>query len=74
MVVCDNAEQYRSEYADYFAFLKANGFRTMTCHSMAAWNNRSAASLDQVNLHGVKCLFMGEIIRFGAWRDAAQPL
>jgi predicted O-methyltransferase YrrM len=32
IVVCDNTEQYRSEYADYFAFLKdpANGFRTMT--------------------------------------------
>lgn len=30
IVVCDNTEQYRSEYADYFAFLGANGFRTMT--------------------------------------------
>jgi predicted O-methyltransferase YrrM len=30
IVVCDNTEQYRSDYADYFAFLKANGFRTMT--------------------------------------------
>lgn len=32
IVVCDNTEQYRNEYADYFAFLKnpANGFRTMT--------------------------------------------
>jgi predicted O-methyltransferase YrrM len=32
IVVCDNTEQYRSEYADYFAFIKnpANGFRTMT--------------------------------------------
>ena len=30
IVVCDNTEQYRSEYADYFAFLSANGFRTMT--------------------------------------------
>jgi predicted O-methyltransferase YrrM len=32
IVVCDNTEQYRSEYADYLAFLKnpANGFRTMT--------------------------------------------
>ena len=30
IVVCDNTEQYRSEYADYFAFLEANGFRTMT--------------------------------------------
>jgi predicted O-methyltransferase YrrM len=32
IVVCDNTEQHRSAYADYFAFLKnpANGFRTMT--------------------------------------------
>ena len=32
MVVCDNTEQYRSEYADYLAFLNdpANGFRTIT--------------------------------------------
>jgi predicted O-methyltransferase YrrM len=30
IVVCDNTEQYRTEYADYFAFLEANGFRTMT--------------------------------------------
>jgi predicted O-methyltransferase YrrM len=32
IVVCDNTGQYRSEYADYFAFLldPANGFRTMT--------------------------------------------
>jgi predicted O-methyltransferase YrrM len=32
IVVCDNTERYRSEYADYFAYLKnpANGFRTMT--------------------------------------------
>jgi predicted O-methyltransferase YrrM len=30
IVVCDNTAQYRSEYADYFGFLKANGFRTMT--------------------------------------------
>jgi predicted O-methyltransferase YrrM len=30
IVVCDNTEQYRNEYANYFAFLKANGFRTMT--------------------------------------------
>jgi predicted O-methyltransferase YrrM len=31
-VVCDNTEQYRSDYADYFAFIDdpANGFRTMT--------------------------------------------
>jgi predicted O-methyltransferase YrrM len=32
IVVCDNTRQYRSEYADYLAFLNhpANGFRTMT--------------------------------------------
>jgi len=32
IVVCDNTDVYRSEYADYFAFLEdpANGFRTMT--------------------------------------------
>src|SRR5580658_7671930 len=32
IVVCDNTEQYRAAYADYFAFLNdpANGFRTMT--------------------------------------------
>jgi predicted O-methyltransferase YrrM len=32
IVVCDNTERYRREYADYFAFLEnpANGFRTMT--------------------------------------------
>jgi predicted O-methyltransferase YrrM len=32
IVVCDNTEQHRSEYAEYFAFLEdpANGFRTMT--------------------------------------------
>jgi predicted O-methyltransferase YrrM len=32
MVVCDNTQQHRNEYADYFAFLAdpANGFRTMT--------------------------------------------
>jgi predicted O-methyltransferase YrrM len=30
IVVCDNTGRYRSEYADYFAFLGANGFRTMT--------------------------------------------
>jgi hypothetical protein len=29
-VVCDNTEQYRSEYADYFAFLETHGFRTVT--------------------------------------------
>jgi predicted O-methyltransferase YrrM len=30
IVICDNTEQHRSAYADYFAFLDANGFRTMT--------------------------------------------
>jgi predicted O-methyltransferase YrrM len=32
IVVCDNTERHRREYADYFAFLgnPANGFRTMT--------------------------------------------
>ena len=32
IVVCDNTQQHRSEYADYFAFLAdpANGVRTMT--------------------------------------------
>ena len=32
IVICDNTEQFRSEYADYFAFLNdaANSFRTMT--------------------------------------------
>jgi predicted O-methyltransferase YrrM len=30
IVVCDNTEKYRNEYADYFAFLEEGGFRTMT--------------------------------------------
>ena len=30
IVIADNTAQYRSEYADYFAFLDAHGFRTMT--------------------------------------------
>jgi predicted O-methyltransferase YrrM len=32
VVVCDNTELHRSDYADYFAFLNdpANGFATMT--------------------------------------------
>jgi predicted O-methyltransferase YrrM len=30
IVIADNTRQYRSEYADYFAFLEAQGFRTMT--------------------------------------------
>jgi predicted O-methyltransferase YrrM len=32
IVICDNTERYREDYADYFAFidLPANGFQTMT--------------------------------------------
>jgi len=32
IVICDNTEHYRAEYADYFVFLNepAHGFRTMT--------------------------------------------
>ena len=32
IVICDNTEHYRADYADYFAFLDdpAHGFRTMT--------------------------------------------
>ena len=32
IVICDNTQRHRSEYADYFGFLAdpANGFRTMT--------------------------------------------
>jgi predicted O-methyltransferase YrrM len=32
IVICDNTQRHRSEYADYFAFLTnpANGFQTMT--------------------------------------------
>ena len=32
IVICDNTEHYRADYADYFAFLNdpAHGFRTMT--------------------------------------------
>jgi predicted O-methyltransferase YrrM len=30
IVIADNTRQYRSEYADYFAFLDAQGFRTLT--------------------------------------------
>ena len=32
IIICDNTEQFRSAYADYFTFLNdpANGFRTMT--------------------------------------------
>lgn len=32
IVLCDNTERYRNDYADYFAFINdpANGFRTMT--------------------------------------------
>jgi predicted O-methyltransferase YrrM len=30
IVICDNTAQHRADYADYFAFLESNGFRTMT--------------------------------------------
>jgi predicted O-methyltransferase YrrM len=30
MVICDNTARFRADYADYFAFLESNGFRTMT--------------------------------------------
>jgi predicted O-methyltransferase YrrM len=32
VIICDNTQSYRADYADYFAFLNdpANGFRTMT--------------------------------------------
>jgi predicted O-methyltransferase YrrM len=30
IVIADNTERHRNEYADYLAFLEANGFRTMT--------------------------------------------
>jgi predicted O-methyltransferase YrrM len=30
IVITDNTRQYRGEYAEYFAFLDAQGFRTMT--------------------------------------------
>jgi predicted O-methyltransferase YrrM len=30
VVITDNTAQYRNEYADYFAFLDAHGFRTLT--------------------------------------------
>jgi predicted O-methyltransferase YrrM len=30
IVICDNTARYRGDYADYFAFLDVNGFRTMT--------------------------------------------
>jgi predicted O-methyltransferase YrrM len=32
VIICDNTQAYRADYADYFAFLNdpANGFRTMT--------------------------------------------
>ena len=47
IVICDNTEQYRADYADYFEFLNdpANGFRTMTLpfaggleFSVRCWN------------------------------------
>ncbi len=30
IVICDNTARYRAEYADYFAFLESNGFRSTT--------------------------------------------
>jgi predicted O-methyltransferase YrrM len=30
IVICDNTARFRAEYADYFACLESNGFRTMT--------------------------------------------
>jgi predicted O-methyltransferase YrrM len=30
IVICDNTARFRADYADYFACLKSNGFRTMT--------------------------------------------
>jgi predicted O-methyltransferase YrrM len=30
IVICDNTARHRADYADYFAFLESNGFRTMT--------------------------------------------
>ena len=30
IVICDNTARFRADYADYFAFLESNGFRTMT--------------------------------------------
>ena len=30
IVICDNTARFRAEYADYFACLEFNGFRTMT--------------------------------------------
>ena len=30
IVVCDNTAQERDAYADYFAYLKSNGFSTIT--------------------------------------------
>jgi len=30
IVVCDNTERYRDDYADFFVFIAAHGFRTMT--------------------------------------------
>jgi predicted O-methyltransferase YrrM len=47
VVVCDNTEQYRSEYADYFAFLEANGFRTMTLPFDGGLELSVRVSLDQ---------------------------
>lgn len=30
IVICDNTARFRADYADYFAYLESNGFRTMT--------------------------------------------
>jgi predicted O-methyltransferase YrrM len=30
IVICDNTARFRADYADYFASLESNGFRTMT--------------------------------------------
>ena len=30
IVICDNTARFRADYADYFACLESNGFRTMT--------------------------------------------
>ena len=44
IVVCDNTEQYRNEYADYFAFLETSGFRTMTLPFDGGLSSRSRPS------------------------------
>jgi predicted O-methyltransferase YrrM len=30
IAICDNTARFRADYAEYFAFLESNGFRTMT--------------------------------------------